>query len=146
MDVDSPAIAFDESYAANYNGSLTRFNIRGGEKLFSVDLSTTKPIKQFRDMVLAVNVDDEIIAFDALNGTEKWRNSSFKFRKISELIFIGNNIYFGDLEGYLHKLNAQTGETIGQQATELEEIVQIELDQKANSPRFVALCRRLEIK
>ena len=66
MDADSPAIAFDEFvYAANYNGSLTRFNIRGGEKLFSVDLSTTKPIKQFRDMVLAVNVDDEIIAFDA---------------------------------------------------------------------------------
>ena len=127
MDADSPAIAFDEFvYAANYNGSLTRFNIRGGEKLFSVDLSTTKPIKQFKDMILAVNVDDEIIAFDALNGTEKWRNPSFKFRKISELIFIGNNIYFGDLEGYLHKLNAQTGETIGQQATELEEIVQIE--------------------
>lgn len=49
MDADSPAIAFDEFvYAANYNGSLTRFNIRGGEKLFSVDLSTTKPIKQFR--------------------------------------------------------------------------------------------------
>ena len=39
-------------------------------------------------MILAVNVDDEIIAFDALNGTEKWRNSSFKFRKLSELIFI----------------------------------------------------------
>ena len=85
-------------------------------------------------MVLAVNVDDEIIAFDALNGTEKWRNSSFKFRKISELIFIGNNIYFGDLEGYLHKLNAQTGEIIGQQATELEEIVQIE----ARSGRLIA--------
>lgn len=127
MDADSPAIAFDEFvYAANFNGSLTRFNIRGGEKIFSIDLSTTKPILQFRDYILAINIDDEIIAFDALNGTEKWRNSSFKYRKITQLVLIGNNIYFGDLDGYIHAVNAQTGETVGQQPTELEGIIQIE--------------------
>ena len=38
MDADSVAIPINEDvFAANYNGSLTRFNIRGGDKIFSVD-------------------------------------------------------------------------------------------------------------
>ena len=35
-------------------------------------------------------------------------------------------IYFGDLEGYLHKLDPNTGETLGLQSTRLEAISQIE--------------------
>ena len=45
MDGDSNAITVNEEvFVANYNGSLTRFNIRSGDKVFSVDHSTSKPI------------------------------------------------------------------------------------------------------
>tara|TARA_B100000700_G_scaffold21622_1_gene20978 strand:+ start:2298 stop:3476 length:1179 start_codon:yes stop_codon:yes gene_type:complete len=127
MDSDSPAIAFNDIvFAANYNGSLTRFNIRGGEKVFSVDLSTSKPFILYKDTIIAVNSDDEIIAFDAINGSESWKNSKYKFRRITAPALYDNYVYFGDVEGYLHKVDPATGEIVGLQATNLKSVSQIE--------------------
>ena len=127
MDSDSPAIAFNDIvFAANYNGSLTRFNIRGGEKVFSVDLSTSKPFILYKDTIIAVNSDDEIIAFDAINGSESWKNSKYKFRRITAPTLYDDYIYFGDVEGYLHKVDPATGKIVGLQATNLKSVSQIE--------------------
>lgn len=127
MDSDSPAIAFNDIvFAANYNGSLTRFNIRGGEKVFSVDLSTSKPFVLYKDKIIAVSSDDEIIAFDAINGSEIWKNSKFKFRGLTPPTIYDNFLYFGDIEGYLHKLNPETGDIIGLEETKLNAVTQIE--------------------
>tara|TARA_B100000287_G_scaffold417557_1_gene453466 strand:+ start:603 stop:1781 length:1179 start_codon:yes stop_codon:yes gene_type:complete len=127
MDSDSPAVAFNEIvYAANYNGSLTRFNIRGGEKVFSVDLSTSKPFLLYKDSIISVNSDDEIIAFDAINGSEIWRNSRFKFRKLTAPTLYDDYLYFGDIEGYLHRIDVTTGEIVGLQQTKLKAVSQIE--------------------
>ena len=127
MDSDSPAIAFNDIvFAANYNGSLTRFNIRGGEKVFSVDLSTSKPFILYKDKIIAVTSDDEIIAFDAINGSELWKNSNFKFRRLTSPIIYENYLYFGDVEGYLHKVNRETGSIVGLAATKLTAVTQIE--------------------
>ena len=127
MDSDSPAIAFNDIvFAANYNGSLTRFNIRGGEKVFSVDLSTSKPFILYRDTIIAVNSDDEIVAFDAINGSESWKNSKYKFRRITAPALYDDYVYFGDVEGYLHKVDPATGEIVGLQATNLKSVSQIE--------------------
>ena len=127
MDSDSPAIAFNDIvFAANYNGSLTRFNIRGGEKVFSVDLSTSKPFILYKDTIIAVNSDDEIIAFDAINGSESWKNSKYKFRRITAPALYDDYVYFGDVEGYLHKVDPATGEIVGLQATNLKSVSQIE--------------------
>ena len=127
MDSDSPAIAFNDIvFAANYNGSLTRFNIRGGEKVFSVDLSTSKPFILYKDKIIAVTCDDEIIAFDAINGSELWKNSNFKFRRLTSPIIYENYLYFGDVEGYLHKVNPETGSIVGLEETKLTAVTQIE--------------------
>ena len=127
MDSDSPAIAFNDIvFAANYNGSLTRFNIRGGEKVFSVDLSTSKPFILYKDKIIAVTNDDEIIAFDAINGAEIWKKSNFKFRRLTSPIIYENYLYFGDVEGYLHKVNPETGDIVGLENTRLKAVTQIE--------------------
>ena len=127
MDSDSPAIAFNDIvFAANYNGSLTRFNIRGGEKVFSVDLSTSKPFILYKDTIIAVNSDDEIVAFDAINGSETWKNSKYKFRRLTAPTLYDDYLYFGDVEGYLHKVDPTTGEIAGLQSTNLIAVSQIE--------------------
>ena len=56
MDADSKAVPINEDvFVANYNGSLTRFNIRGGEKVFSVDHSTLKPIVLHKNIIASIN-------------------------------------------------------------------------------------------
>jgi len=104
----------------------TRFNIRGGEKVFSVDLSTSKPFLLYKDSIISVNSDDEIIAFDAINGSEIWRNSRFKFRELTAPTLYDDYLYFGDIEGYLHRIDVTTGEIVGLQQTKLKAVSQIE--------------------
>ena len=123
---DTTPIAFDDSiYVANYNGSLTRFDIRTGDKIFSVDFSTSKDLILFRDLLIGVSNDDEIIAFDAINGSTRWKNDNFMFRDLTTLSLLDGDLYFGDLDGFLHLVDADSGETKGINRTSLGAINQV---------------------
>lgn len=126
MDADSKAVPINEDiFVANYNGSLTRFNIRNGEKVFSVDHSTLKPIILYKSTITSINTDQEIIGFNAINGTEIWRSQKFKNRDITDLILYDDKLYFGDFEGYIHEINPENGMITGLVKTELKSIKQI---------------------
>ena len=126
MDGDSNAITVGEDvFASNYNGSLTRFNIRSGEKIFSVDHSTSKSILFSNGLIISINSDEEIIGFNASNGTVSWRSQKFKNRGLTDLILNDDKIYFGDFEGYIHELDSETGMITGLTKTNLESISQI---------------------
>lgn len=126
MDGDSNAVTVNEDvFAANYNGSLTRFNIRSGEKVFSVDHSTSKTITFNKGKIFSINTDEEILGFNASNGIESWRSQKFKNRGLSDLITSDDKIYFGDFEGYIHQLDAETGMITGLTKTNLKAISQI---------------------
>lgn len=126
MDGDSNAITVNEEvFVANYNGSLTRFNIRSGDKVFSVDHSTSKPILFNKGKILSINTEEEIIGFNASNGTETWRSKKFKNRGLTNLILNDEKIYFGDFEGYIHELDADTGMITGLTKTNLKSISQV---------------------
>lgn len=126
MDADSKAVPINEDiFVANYNGSLTRFNIRNGEKVFSVDHSTLKPIVLHKSTITSINTDQEIIGFNAINGTEIWRSQKFKNRDITDLVLYDNRLYFGDFEGYIHEINPENGMITGLVKTELKSIKQI---------------------
>ena len=128
MDGDSNAITVNEEvFVANYNGSLTRFNIRSGDKVFSVDHSTSKPILFNKGKILSINTEEEIIGFNASNGTETWRSKKFKNRGLTNLILNDEKIYFGDFEGYIHELDADTGMITGLTKTNLKSISQVEV-------------------
>ena len=126
MDADSKAVPINEDiFVANYNGSLTRFNIRDGEKVFSVDHSTLKPIILYKSTITSINTDQEIIGFNAINGTEIWRSQKFKNRDITDLVLHDDRLYFGDFEGYIHEINPENGMITGLVKTELKSIKQI---------------------
>ena len=126
MDGDSDAISVNEDvFVANYNGSLTRFNIRSGDKVFSVDHSTSKSIIFNKGKILSINTDEEIVGFNASNGTEAWRSQKFKNRGLTNLILNDDKIYFGDFEGYIHQLDSDTGTITGLTKTNLKSISQI---------------------
>ncbi len=128
MDGDSNAITVGEDvFAANYNGSLTRFNIRSGEKVFSVDHSTSKSILFSNGLIISINTEEEIIGFNASNGTESWKSQKFKNRGLTDLILYDDKVYFGDFEGYIHELDLTTGMITGLTKTNLESISQLEI-------------------
>ena len=105
--------------------AITRFNIRSGDKIFSVDHSTSKPIIFYKGSIVSINTDEEIVGFNASNGIESWRSQKFKNRGLTNLILNDDKIYFGDFEGYIHQLDAETGMITGLTKTDLKSISQI---------------------
>ena len=108
MDGDSNAIAINEEKfrRSNYNGSLTRFNIRSGDKIFSVDHSTSNQYYLIKERY-SINTDEEINGFNASNGIETWRSQKFKNRGLTNLILNDDKIIFGILKiCYIHQLDA----------------------------------------
>ena len=76
-------------------------------------------------LIVSINTDEEIIGFNATNGTETWRSQKFKNRGLTNLILNDDKIYFGDFEGYIHELDAETGMITGLTKTNLKSISQV---------------------
>ena len=131
MDSDSSAVAFGESvYAANYNGSISKFQIRTGEKDFSIDFSTSKPIVLYREKIIGTTNEDEIMAFDAVNGNILWQLDDFKFRRISNLVEDSGELFFGDIDGFIHKIDAEDGKILGIENARMGHIKQLSLSSR----------------
>ena len=51
---------------------------------------------------------------------KSWRSQKFKNRGLTNLILNDDKIYFGDFEGYIHELDAETGMITGLTKTNLK--------------------------
>ena len=110
---------------ANYNGSISKFQIRTGEKDFSIDFSTSKPIVLYREKIIGTTNEDEIVAFDAVNGNILWQLDDFKFRRISNLIEDSGELFFGDIDGFIHRIDAEDGIILGIENARMGHIKQL---------------------
>ena len=109
MRVDNEAI-----YAVNYQGKLARIEPARGQILWSVPLSSTAGLALSDSAVFVVADDDEIQAFDKISGQSLWTQDALKNRRLSAPQVVSNNmVLVGDLEGYLHILNAEDGRLVG---------------------------------
>ena len=79
----------------------------------------------YKGSIVSINTDEEIVGFNASNGIESWRSQKFKNRGLTNLILNDDKIYFGDFEGYIHQLDAETGMITGLTKTDLKSISQI---------------------
>ena len=55
----------------------------------------------------------QIHALDANDGREIWRNTALEGRSITAPAFADGRLVFGDFEGYLHLIDARSGELVG---------------------------------
>ncbi len=101
-------------YAVNYQGRLVRLEPAKGEIVWSVPMSSTAGLAISDTAIFVIGEDDEIHAFDKEGGQALWTQSALKHRRLSApTMLAGNKILVGDVEGYLHILDATDGRLIG---------------------------------
>ncbi|MGM0638270.1 MAG: outer membrane protein assembly factor BamB [Pseudomonadota bacterium] len=109
-----PVLAPDgRLFITSFNGSLASLEATRGEPLWAIDYSSYHTPVLVGDFLFAVNEAGHIHALDANNGSEIWRNTSLEGRGITSPAFADGNLVFGDFEGYLHLINARSGEIVG---------------------------------
>lgn len=115
IDIDSsPIIMGDKVYTISSRGQLSVLNLRNGAQVWQRDYSSYRSLYIEGNTIYLTDVKGHVYAIDRTNGTEKWSQPALHNREVTGPVAVGNYVIVGDYEGYLHWLNAETGEFVSQ--------------------------------
>ncbi len=115
VDIDAEFAIDDEGiYVANYQGKAARLEPARGQIIWSTPVSAGAGIALDDSGLIVVDENDHVIKFDKESGDQLWINDTMPRRGLSPPAFTPEgDILLGDVEGYLHVLDADTGVGIG---------------------------------
>jgi len=126
IDIDGKSlINNDLLVAASYQGNITAINLREGRPTWQEDISTVKDLTSNGNRVMAVDEKDIVKAFGAATGAILWEQNDLKLRKLTSPVSIKSYIAVGDLEGYVHLLDAKNGDFLGRKKISRRPIVEL---------------------
>jgi len=96
-------------YAAAYHGNMVAVDGPSGRPLWSHPFSTYTSLAVKDNSIFGVDDDSQVWAFDKSTGADMWKNSSLKYRWLTGPAVQGNYVVVGDMEGYVHWLQAGDG-------------------------------------
>jgi len=115
VDLDADVLVDNEGiYLANYQGKAARIEPGRGEIVWSVPLSAGSGIALNSESFIVVDDNDTVHRLDKQTGQILWSNETMPGRRLSPPSFTPDgDIVVGDVEGFLHVLSVNSGETIG---------------------------------
>ena len=126
IDIDGrPIIVNDLLIAASYQGNITAINLRDGRPAWQEELSSFKDLTSNGNRVVAVDEKSVVKAFGTATGAIIWDQKDLKLRKLTSPASISNLIAVGDYDGYVHLLNAQSGNFEGREKVSRNPITEI---------------------
>ncbi|NTS75482.1 outer membrane protein assembly factor BamB [Catenovulum sp. SM1970] len=115
VDIDAtPIIIGTNIYALSYGGTLMALDIRDGRIAWKREYAGFEDISYSGNTLYLVDNQSNVMAIDRRNGIELWSNAELRNRRLNAPTVQAGYIVVGDFEGYLHWLDAETGEIIGQ--------------------------------
>lgn len=114
VDVDAqPTILGDRLIASSYQGDLVVIDASSGRVLQAKPFSTYRSILAEDTYWFGVKSNSHVVAMDPVTLEEQWVNEEFEYRQISELVTLDGFLLMTDREGWLHVLDAQSGDYLG---------------------------------
>lgn len=104
-----PIVVGNTIYAASYQGSLSAIDINNGSIKWQVPLSDYAGIAVSNNKVVAVTPDGDVLAFNASNGAQVWKQTALEGRQLSGPAIDGNKVVLGDDQGNVHWLALSDG-------------------------------------
>jgi outer membrane protein assembly factor BamB len=126
IDVDGrPLITNNLLIGASYQGNISAINLRDGKPTWQEEISTVKDLVSNGNRVIAVDEKDLVKAFGTATGARIWDQDDLKLRKLTSPASVSNLVAVGDYEGYVHLLNAQSGNFEGREKVSRNSITEI---------------------
>ena len=108
-----PTLLGSRMCAVSYQGKIGCGEIKNAAMSWTKGFSSFSGTTQSPDAVYAVNEKSYLVAFNAANGQEIWRNEKLVWRDLGEPLAVGKVILAGDSEGYLHLFGQDNGNILG---------------------------------
>ena len=111
-DIDAPmTIVGNELYVGSYQGALAALALESGDIIWLTEASIYTGMAVDENAVFVSESDGSVMALSRFTGREIWKKDNLLNRYPSAPVIIGESIIIGDLEGYLHWLDKESGET-----------------------------------
>lgn len=117
-DIDGEAL-FIGSFLVTigYQAQLTVTDLNTQRVLWSEKVSSNKTVTTDGEKIFVSQSDGSVAAYNLASGRELWKNEQLLRRQLSNPVMLDGELIVGDLEGYLHILNPETGAFVGRQQT-----------------------------
>ena len=100
-------------YAISYQGSIAALDSFSGQILWSREASSIDGLGSSYDNIFYTDDNGILWCLDKYSGRSVWKQDSFKKRLIGAPIFLNDFILVGDIENYIHIINADDGTIAG---------------------------------
>ncbi|MFP4137655.1 MAG: outer membrane protein assembly factor BamB [Halomonas sp.] len=97
-------------FVTSYNGRLVALQATRGEPLWTKELSSFSTPVVVGNRLYVVEESGRILALDADSGDEEWRSDVLRGRQPTAPAYADGQLVFGDFDGYLHLIDASSGE------------------------------------
>ncbi len=117
-DVDArPVIINDTVYTAAYQSRVIAINAPSASMIWENEISTNKDMDIDESNLYITGEEDIIFAIDYKTGKTVWEQDKLTNRGLTPPAVLGSYVLVGDKSGYLHVLEASTGEIVGRAKT-----------------------------
>jgi len=100
-------------YAISYQGSIAALDSFSGQILWSREASSIDGISGNYDNIFYTDDDGVLWCLEKYSGRPLWKQDKFSKRLIGTPIFLNDFILVGDVENYIHIINADDGTISG---------------------------------
>ena len=113
-DIDSAVRVVDKDvYVVGFQGRVAMLSLESGQIWWGQDMSSYRGLATGAENLYVTTSDSTIVALRRRDGTEVWRQSQFLHRALTAPAVQGDTVVVADFDGYLHWLDAATGEVLG---------------------------------
>ncbi len=119
IDVDgTPVVDQDQLFVVSYQSQLLGADLNQQRVLWARDASSLYGPAVTPELVVISTAEGDVRAYDRQQGELRWKQDGLAWRGLSNPVRLGAYIVVGDEEGYLHVLEAQSGQVVGRARTQ----------------------------
>jgi outer membrane protein assembly factor BamB len=123
VDIDSAVRAVgDNVFATGFQGRTAMLALDSGQLWWGHDMSSYRGLAVDADNLYVTQSDGIVVALRQRDGSELWRNSKLKLRRLSTPVLTSTAVAVADFQGYLHWLDKNTGELVARERVAKERV------------------------
>lgn len=118
VDIDSPVrVVGDDVFVVGYQGRIAMLARNTGQIWWARELSSYRGLAVDDDHLYVTTSDSTVMALRRRDGTEVWRQAALLRRAVTAPALMGDALVVADFDGYLHWLDAATGNLLARGKT-----------------------------
>jgi outer membrane assembly lipoprotein YfgL len=112
-DLVGPAVRVGDAICARaFQASVACVNAERNTLLWQRNVGGYEGVAADADYLFAADASDRVSAWRRASGDPLWTMEKLRYRGLSSPVVAGTTVVFGDVEGYLHFLSRDKGETM----------------------------------